>query len=477
MKKYRFVFLTLLSGLMVNAQNYSHDSFFGKSSVGSFVTNPATIAQNNWDKVSFNVLPDMNIELQLPYTINSIFSKNISSNKYSLDFDQIGNRTAPNNAFYTSTAIKWVSIDGGSDEKRWNFSIQDRAMMGFGFQRSFIDLLDRGNKPYLAKPINMKFPFNELHFRTFQFSWAKPINDKLDFGISGKLYFGKSWIDVASDFSILTSETAGEIDLAVEGKGRASLPYTLEGVLNRTSTQSGLSNYFFGMNNPGFGFDMGIIYRFNKKVELTANVNDIGFIVWNSNTTTFTANGTTKWNGLELTGKFNFNQFNEIKEHPTIVSFRDSFLNELIKPVNENFITALPMAANAGFMYQYNRTLNIEVISRILFYGHFVRGYIAFNGAYALSQNVKLYSGLSITNHSLFNLPLGLSYQGRQLALSFMVNNVAGIILPNRSKNFGGSLKISYRVNKNKHNTSNRYPFFQRGVNKAVKILLFQNSE
>ena len=477
--KYSIVFIALIWGIMVEAQNDRRLApFFQQTSVGSFVNNPSILMNTSWGATSISPLTSFNVEMQLPYSLHTLFSQNTTTNSYLIDFGKIAEKTARNNSLFLNAAINWVSVSGGQDNTRWNFSIQDRLMAGFGFQDRFVNLINLGNQPFLGEIIEMKFPVNELHFRSYQFSWAESINDQLDVGITSKLYFGKSWIDVKSIFSLYTHEPGDQIDLTVNGKGRASLPVTLESVLNRVSTQSASSNYLFGMNNPGFGIDIGMTYRLNKQVQISACATDIGFIVWNANTTTFKANGIYNWNGIDLSGKFDFNQLCGLKEHPTMVSFRDSFLNQLIKPKEQNFITTAPMALNAGVTYFYKQNIELEAVTRVLFYGHFIRGYLSLNGAVSFNRDWKLYSGLSFSNRSYFNLPAGVGYQGRRLMMTFMVNNLFGVVIPNWSKTFGGSLNLTYRVVKNDNRKALRhYPFFQKNANKAVKILLFQNSE
>lgn len=473
--KYGLVILALIWGLIAKAkEELAPLSFFSQTSVGAFVNNPANYINAQWDGIAINPLSSVNVEMQLPYSLHQVFSKTGTNNPYLLDFEKLAHKASPNNAFFMNTSFTWLSVSGGSEYRRWNFSIQDQVMAGLGFQDKFIELLNLGNKPFIGQTVELKFPINELHFRSYQFSVAKKINDKLVVGITSKLYFGKSWIDAKSAFSLFTYDEGKQVDLGVEGRGRASLPVTLESVLNKSTNQSTFSNYLFGMNNPGIGLDVGVIYRMNKKIQVSASATNMGFIVWNANTTTFKASGLYNWQGIELSGKFDFNQLSGLNEHPTIVSFRDSFLNQLLVPKDQHFITTAPMAFCAGFNYKYKPTIELEVLSRVLFYGHFIRGYLTLNGAMSLKENWKLNAGLMFTNHSYFNLPAGIAYQGRKIKMAFMVNNLFGVMAPELSKTFGGSITLTYRfVRHALIKDPGHYPFFQKNSNKAVKLLIF----
>ena len=471
------LFFTLFLGKELKAQDlYSFPNSY-QWAINTGSDNPALLAHMRISEKMIQPLSEFETEIILPFSFLTLFSQNSTTRSYDLDFSQISDKAFPNNNFYLNAALQWFSVVGKHSGVKWNFKIQDRILLGAGIEDRFIDLINLGNKAFLGETVVLNFPFNAMHFRSYQFSWAKTLNKQFDFGITGKLYFGKSWIDLDADISLYTHPSADYLRITAVGKGRASFPLTLEDILNNIISTSDFSSYLFGVTNPGLGIDVGMIYQMTPQIQLSASINDLGFIFWNSNTTTFTANDTYTWTGIDLSGKFDFQQLGSLSENSTIISLRDTFLNRLIEPEDRHFLTMAPTTFNSAVVYKYDRNMWLAVRLRALFHSHFIRDFFTASGGYTLTRKWQLVSGITYSTPLLLSFPTGFNYQGRRLHIGLMLSNLLEVFVPARSKVFGGSLTISYRLAEERHDDSEYYPFYTKRNKHNLKLLIFQNSK
>lgn len=478
MKCYKYLILSCLifpfSELL--AQNFSAFSDFYGSRNGDPTTNPANIYNLSQQQFSFAPL-STNFDVHLPYSFSDALSPVDNNQHFALDFQRMSLHSKKNNVFFSTAGCDWLSISGFAEFGNWNFSIKEQVIAGFGFNHSFINLINEGNINNANQLVEMEFPINELHYRTYNFSTAKKYSDKITIGLTGKLYFGKSTMSVGSRLSIFTGEGFENIDLDVSGRGEVSMPLQLSDVLQKSGANSRVFNYLMGWQNPGLGVDIGAIYQLNPSTKISASINDIGFLLWNENTTKFTANGQYSWKGLDISGKLDLGTIGAIKENSTLVSFRDTFLNGLIVPKDIEFVTLAPINIHAGISTEYSDKLELTASLQSLYVSHFLRYQISLVGNYAINNSWTLLSGLTLANKLNLNLPVGVNYQSSKIGFSISMFNLPSLFLPYSSQRFGGEITMRYiflsKSEKEAIPKFKDYPFYQPSKKRNSEVKLF----
>ncbi|HKM92960.1 MAG TPA: DUF5723 family protein [Prolixibacteraceae bacterium] len=461
------VFLLLLIGISTQAQkNYVYDMQQTELQSG-LVVNPANLVKTGADEFSFAPFGNFSFDLFLPYSVNQVFTRSAKGAIQSINIKKIaGNSGSKKNLLFHSS-FDWLHFSGKKGNAVWRFAIEERLVGTAKFQNNFMYLMNSGNVNFLGKDFYMGLSLGELHLRSINFSWAQTINEKLNLGITSKFYSGRSLIAGRTNLYLYTDKKLEYIDMGINGEGKASIPVTIDDLLHSGRGLFSLFNYIFGIHNPGFGVDIGATYQLNPKIELSANLADLGFIYWNRNTTSFISNSEYRWQGIDLSENIDMEQLRSFRENNSLESFRDSFLNQLIVPSNEPYSTLSPLGFNIGVNYQMNEKIRLAAFLQNTHYLYHSLFNIGFASTFALGKKFGAVSGINFTNHSTVSIPAGISFNGNYFNASVMLNNLIGILAPSSTKNFGGSINFSFVMRKKKPITTknettptNEFPFF-----------------
>lgn len=434
---------------------------------GGQLINPAHLLKTGGDEFSIVPFGNLNAEVYLPYSMKQVISSTISDAGSVLGFQDILGKGGRDKTFLFASTFDWISFSGTYRKAVWRFSVEDKLMAATGFQNNLIELINYGNSKFVGEELFLNLSVGEVHVRSLNFSWAQAVNNQLDIGFTGKLYSGRSWLTANTGLSLYTDESLNYIDLGVQGEGKVSLPITLRQLLGNDDLDMNVLNYIFGFRNPGIGVDLGATYYLNQQVEISASVSDIGFIFWNRNTTTFETDEDYRWEGIDLSGRLIFDELGSLRESSTIVSFRDSFLNQLIVPDDNPYLTFSPVTFNAGATWFYSQNIGFGAYVQGLFFSNYIKSNIGLINTLKLGSRFEFISGFAFSNLSFFNIPAGIVFNGRRINASVSVTNMLGLLAPASSKNFGGSFNFAYRIKSEKPEriiTPKEYPFYQKKI-------------
>lgn len=108
-----------------------------------------------------------------------------------------------------------------------SFYLQERANISGRFPVNSIAWLDNGNLPeeyrnFQSGNISTKM----LGFHELALGYARKVNDKIHFGLRGKLLFGELFVMLNNwNFGLETAMDGNEVLLSSRGNGLASIPY------------------------------------------------------------------------------------------------------------------------------------------------------------------------------------------------------------------------------------------------------------
>lgn len=428
--------------------------------------NPAYLINNSDKEISVFPFTNFNVEVYLPFSLNGMFSKSSENENYLLDFQKMSKRAHRRNSLYLNSNFDWFSFSVSNNNFNWNITIEDRIIGGLGFNDHIIDFINLGNNAFLNENVNMKISVSELHFRSFNFTWAQTINKRIDMGFAVKLYFGKSLMDLKSEINIYTDQNVEYVDINVEGDGKVSFPILLQDVTGETSNNQSVSKYLFGNSNPGYGIDFGLTYQLNNDTKIMASLNDFGFVYWNTNTTLFETIGSYRWEGVNISGKLDLQNLGSLKENNAFIDFQERFLNRLIVPSEGNFYSFMPLSINSAITHNYSKTIDVSALVHTQFLPHFFRGNVSLLASLIINKSWKVTTGLSFSNHSYFNIPSALVFNDDKLSATLTVGNLWGLFLPTISNYQGGGFNLSYRFAGKKSQIkkvhADKYPFYSK---------------
>jgi hypothetical protein len=407
------------------------------------------------DNIEISIFPiaSTDFELSVPISLNDIFIKKPESDKFELNFGRLSERVGGVNKIMFNSTVGFFTITGRLRSANWGFQVYDNVDATFSFDNKIIEFLNKGNGAFLDHKFLTKIPISFRHFNTWQISYSKGINQKLRFGISAKLYFGKSTLDSRTDLSIFTDSKKEYIDIGLSGKFKASGPIVrsinYSGFVNGFALQPDFSiaKYLFEFKNPGLGVDFGFDYKFSKKFNISASIIDFGIISWFSDINSIKINGNYRWNGFDISNLINYPNDKTVFDVLKNISFADSILYNALKPTNQSFITLTPLKIYFSTDYLFNSKILLSFVNRISLFDGFINETFLLSGNYLINDQCNFYSGLCFTNHSYFNIPMGFTFKNDKLKISLSTSNFWGVFMPSYSKNFGGSLSINLYFN------------------------------
>ncbi|MFA9388612.1 MAG: DUF5723 family protein [Prolixibacteraceae bacterium] len=442
------LFVQLIIAIHVHGQ--SELNYPINSTTLSFYNHSAKILY--FDSIEFSILPVsyFKIESIIPYSTYTMFSKNTGADNYALDFTKMDHRATRMRHLYANIEWNWMQFSAINKKSVWNIFIKEQAYLSAGFQKVMFQFLDHGNKAFLGETVNFSVPVSGMHYRTFGVTWAKSIDFKLDVAVTGKFYSGLAYLKMNPEISVFTEENAAYIDFKMKGQVRSSLPYSLnsnsDGFVTGAHLNLTSQNYFLGSGNPGLGFDVSTTVHLNHKMDAFADVIDFGGILWRKNVDNILIDGDYVWSGLDVSGILNSSNELSLKGLANL-GLRDSVLYRLAVLNNERFLTKIPGKVIFGMTYRYTSKLSIEWYNQMQFFNYYIREYFSASAVYKLNPKLQLWSGLTFQNQSYFDIPVGVRYDSRRIMIAMNLNNLWGLLMPDFSRNFGGSFHLTYRFN------------------------------
>jgi hypothetical protein len=429
------------------------------------IINPAHLLKTSGSEFSVVPLANFHFDVNMPYAFNDIFSLNKEGLNYMIDLKKMTANTGSNKYFLFRSGFDWIHFSGKKDDAVWRFAIEEKLTAASGFHNNFLHMIYGGNMKFLGQEYAMGLSLGEIHVRSINFTWSQPLNEKIDAGITAKFYSGRSLFTLQSGVYLHTQEKMEYIDMGISGKGKSSVPILLNQITGHDGNTIQFLNYLFGIRNPGLGFDLGINYKVNENIQLSASINDLGFIYWNRNTTTFTADGEYRWNGIDISEPINLGTVKYLRESNSLVAFRDSFLNGLFQPYNDSYFTNSPISFNAGGSFKIDNKLSFATTIETYYFSNFNKFNLTFASIFTPWKSFSLTSGLMFSNRAFLSIPISLAFNGKLINASISTYNTIGLLLPQSTKYFGGHINLSFNLSRlkiPKAQTHESIPFFNK---------------
>lgn len=407
----------------------------------------------NESKLEVSVLPlsATSLELNLPFSLSDIFSKENNINV--IDMNRLYKRAGKTNTLMMNSTIGFIRFSTQWKEAKWGFQIYENLTAAASIEKNVIKLINKGNGAFISEPFITDIPISVKNYTTWQLSYSKELSDNLLFGASAKLYFGKNGINANANISIVTDSLYDFIDIGLKGRVLASGPVDLSvndaGFVNGVELQPeySLSDYLFQFRNPGLGLDFGMEYEYDSRLKFSASIIDLGYIIWMTDSYSINLDGVSRWSGLEISNLVNFPKDETVIEDLENISIADTLFYSAMTPGDDFFPTVAPVKLYLAAEYKYDRKIKLYAVNRLTFIDKFIDESFLISGDYFLNDSWTLSAGLNLTNRSYFNIPFGISFKNESLNFSISTNNLWGLAFSSYSRTFGGSFSLAFNIN------------------------------
>jgi hypothetical protein len=398
--------------------------------------------------VNPTAMPEFKISIGLPVVSsvygsvwNSAFSANHlkeglnKSDSTIYGFDAIMERLdEKNNYIKTQVAVDLFSL---RFRHRWWFvtlNATQRVDFRFSYNRDFF-ALHNGNGQFINGEANLdNVSLNATNYREYGIGLMRHKDGKkFSYGIRGKVLFGMDNINMAPGrkrwgVSNDIYQNNFEADFVVNTSSMANMDYSAYDSSVVDDFGNNITKYAMNTQNMGLGLDLGASYKLNKKLSVTAAVNNlVGFINWNANTVNYTVNGSFNYAGLNISdlGTDSFD----------IETVADS-LQETFKPVKSENAYRTRIAPQVFLSVQYKLGRNTSLSGTL--FSEFYQG-IRPAVSVALSQRagrvLNLIASYSAFKRSMNNFGLGVMVKPGPFQIYVVGDNILGLANP-FDKNF-----------------------------------------
>lgn len=278
-------------------------------------------------------------------SLSQITSENADGTRF-LDRNKFDAGFQPQNNIFTQ--LEFRTLDAGFRLGSWAFLAGHgfKTQAHFAYSKDLAQLLFLGNAPFVGQQLDVGpslniLAYNELYLGLQKTAgkWSLGGKIKLLYG-TANAYTEKSDVTYTTDDEYYTWEF--ENDVIVRSSG--TIRYNRLDSINFALPEITLDNFFY--NNRGWAADIGLVYKPDDRLTISASALDLGYITWDFFPRKFQSNGSFSFDGFDL---FDLTENTEM-------ALRDS-LNQLfdVSQSLEEYTTMLNSAFNFGATYKVRK--------------------------------------------------------------------------------------------------------------------------
>ena len=305
--------------------------------------------------------------------LNDLIYKDVNGNPITF-LHPNGNKalflSALKNPFTTNLDVKINLLDFGfrTGKSYWSLSIAERFSIRTGIPTDLFKFVLIGTPEVDQNTFDFTpLAFDAVLFTEAGLGYSRKFNEKLLVGGKVKFLLGTANLAFRNeDFKL----NAGIEEWTVKGNGALnySAPINLYG--NSISTFSfafpTVVTDYLQPSGMGAGIDLGVVFSPIKSLNLSASINDLGFINWNKNLKSYGYNVDFKYTGVDSLG---VNSTTDVSYYVSnfLDDLQNSFKDSISTPT-QSYKTYLAPKLNVGVEYGFfENKLSLGVLSRTIF--------------------------------------------------------------------------------------------------------------
>jgi len=363
------------------------------------------------------------------------------------DFKKYLSALDKNNFVMEAAALTLMEFGWKKKSTYFGFSWSEREFAEPFFTKSLANILYYGNVPYLGSTYQSGyFGVGAQHYREFAFTYSRDLDEKLTFGLTGKLLFGMGAISTSGMNIIAGMPIDGnQINLGATGKTYVSAPvnlhvYNSQGIHLLSQNYFDASSYFSNFGNPGFSADLGFTNKINKRLTLSVSLIDLGFIRWKTDLSAFTENGHFVYRGINL------NSVSKTTDvHGLLTALKDSLTAAFLPDSTaSSFTTMLPVKLYAAVEYKIGDDFSLGGVGRIRMYNNLLHAALTASANARLSDAISLSASYSMVESTYDNLGLAASVRFGNFQFYAVTDNVVSFFQPSNARNL--NLRVGFNL-------------------------------
>lgn len=375
---------------------------------------------------------------------NTAFTYNNVAGGDTWDLDRIGDQVHRRDLYSGEAALSLLSIGHRRKNTYYTFQISEKSHLYSVVPGKLASLAIFGNAPYAGDPARFRaFRPGGYYQREYSLGISKILFPELTVGIRGKLIFGKSgFYPGPSDLDFTTDENTFDLNLSGDYAVNMAFPATItqdqEGNITGIELHEiSLTEFLLNRGNPGFGIDLGIIYRYNEKIILAASLLDLGAVRWRTDLNNVRMDGTFDYRGVDAQ--------NALVSFDFLEQMVDSLFNSFQAEVTHvPFFSLTPAQLYLGGTYRLNDRFTLGAVNRNVIFRSKLHSSFTVTLQTELANRFLATASWSYLNNSLSNLGAGIAYTGRGLQFHVVSDNLIGFFFPfdTRTLNFRAGMNI-----------------------------------
>jgi len=244
--------------------------------------------------------------------------------------------------------IELINFGWKSKSRYYTAGVYQESDAVLNFPKDLLELAYYGNAGQ-----NRSYDIGQINFRgnlqtVFHFGINQQVNDDLRIGVRSKLYTSSvniksvrntgRFISRENQQGLLLNQSISNLDLRFQSTGFESFDQLTPG------------NILIG-SNYGLGFDFGMSYFINERLEFTGSILDLGFIRFIKNTSQDVYEGSFDYDGLGI-------QFPDFDED--LIDYYQNLLDDietnlLGETTSGSYIYVQPTKINLGLSYNFGK--------------------------------------------------------------------------------------------------------------------------
>jgi len=314
----------------------------------------------------------------------------------------------------------------------FTFNISERALAYQIIPGDLAEMAVYGNGPFIGENVPLSgLRTGGIHLREYALGYSRKLDPYLTVGIRARLLFGKAGVSTGrSSVEARTAEDNFGLVLDADYTMNSSFPYTI--TFDADGNPDGIEfdpddldpvQYLLNRGNPGFGLDLGLIYKYDERTTLSASLLDVGVVRWRTDLNNLRGTGEYVYDGADLTAPLGTIDF--------VQEAVDSVLNSLeVTATQDPYSYVLPTQLFLGGSYRYNEKISFGLVNRNVIFRSKVHSSFTLSATAGLADRLLATLSWSYLNNSLKNVGLGIAYHGRGFQVHAVTDNLPGFFYP-----------------------------------------------
>jgi hypothetical protein len=448
-KTMKKIYIAFSFGLIIN-QLAAQSGALGYGSQSYISANSSNPALGGKDVRFVFGLGNFNLDATTSFTLNDLLTK--SGTKSVLNLGTFASKLAATNNFGMDITSDLAHIGFNLKGFYVSAGVQAASNSQATFSNTAIKLIAEGNLKNPNAMLTGESIYSQSFISTYLGLSRSFMNDKLSVGFRLKQISGIGHIETTKlDYTITTSANSYpqyamniKSDVNIQAGGIFA---TVLDALGDSAKRASLMNNITSnaVTGSGFGFDLGVSYKVNDKISVSASALNLGSISWkqeNGVVAKSQGNGTFDWKGISYrVGASDNAAFNS----DSVVKLAK---NALVPGTTKTaYSSSLPSAFYLGASYQLSQKQQIAVVYRTQTAGQVTNTLLGASYRFQLLKSLQLSAGVSLPSNTAMTFGGGFVWSPGPVQMYLMTDNLSSADNAHRM-HFQAGLNIVLRKKK-----------------------------